>query len=222
MRKNHERKERKIKKKKVKKNKSEHGNLLVNRKEPLFHLFTNMCFIMDTHLTNLPTGSTKMLEWFKDIFSKEIPYNLFGKLDRLHSKSIHDSYKLLCGWLSRSQDKWKEGKGHPRLTIPKSMRNYPCYPLNKIVKNNNNKWVEFFKEVIRLHKTITPSSSITFREPYGVSFTLSCSLLLLVIPRWIDRLRQLIFRLPRLSSWLNDNGSPEMARALRIQSTRVR
>ncbi|RDX64326.1 hypothetical protein CR513_57125, partial [Mucuna pruriens] len=57
--------------------------------------------------------------------------------------------------------------------------------LNKILK------------IIRLHKPIvlrgTPSFSVTVGEPCGVSLTLSYSFLLLVIPRWMDRLRSPLY-----------------------------
>ncbi|RDY08430.1 Retrovirus-related Pol polyprotein from transposon opus, partial [Mucuna pruriens] len=62
---------------------------------------------------------------------------------------------------------------------------YPCYPLNKFVKENkgHTKWVEFFKEVVRLHdllKTIR-----TFR----VNLTLRYSFLLPLILKQMARLR---------------------------------
>ncbi|RDX68933.1 hypothetical protein CR513_52017, partial [Mucuna pruriens] len=53
--------------------KSEHENLLISRKKHLFCLPTNMCFVVNTPLANLPTGSEKMLEGLK-----EIPHCLFG------------------------------------------------------------------------------------------------------------------------------------------------
>ncbi|RDY13845.1 hypothetical protein CR513_01178, partial [Mucuna pruriens] len=73
-------------KKKVKKNKSEHKSLLVsrkslkkvflNKKEPLLLLPTNMCFVMNSPLDNLPVAFEKMLEEFKHIFLKEMLYGL--------------------------------------------------------------------------------------------------------------------------------------------------
>ncbi|RDY07296.1 hypothetical protein CR513_08610, partial [Mucuna pruriens] len=70
--------------KKGEKNKSDNESLfvsrkslkrvLLNKKELLFILPTNICFVVNIPLTNLPTDFEKMLEGFKDIFSKEIPH----------------------------------------------------------------------------------------------------------------------------------------------------
>ncbi|RDY08352.1 hypothetical protein CR513_07440, partial [Mucuna pruriens] len=80
-----EEKKEKIKseKSKVKKDKkNKNGSLLVsrksikkvllNKKEPLLLLPTNMCLVLNSPLKNLPTTFERMLEEFKDIFPKEM------------------------------------------------------------------------------------------------------------------------------------------------------
>ncbi|RDX60100.1 hypothetical protein CR513_61791, partial [Mucuna pruriens] len=84
--------------------------------------------------------------------------------------------------------------------------------LNKIVNKNKGhaKWVELFKEVVRLHglpKTII--LDMDSKEPCGVSLALSYSYQLLDILKWMDKLRfNLLSPLdllpfPNISSMLN-------------------
>ncbi|RDX90645.1 hypothetical protein CR513_27466, partial [Mucuna pruriens] len=72
-------KAKKVKRKESEKNKekSKRGQKgTPSKKEPLFLLPINMCFHVSSRMPNFPTSFGEMLEGFKELFPKDIPYGL--------------------------------------------------------------------------------------------------------------------------------------------------
>ncbi|RDX72213.1 hypothetical protein CR513_48330, partial [Mucuna pruriens] len=170
-------------------------NSLQNKKVTHYGVTNKFFFVHMGHkLTYLPTDLEKMLKGFKEIFSKEIPHGFptiigIEQIDFIPkaSMTLTNAFELV-----------------PRDLIPLEIfykhfvKDFSILatPLDKIVKNNNNEghaqWVKLFKEVVRLHglpKTITQSLLITYGKSFGVILALSYFFQLLVILKWMARLR---------------------------------